>query len=186
MEIIKLLNSLRRLESEHIRLVSELALVNKPLAASMLNVGFSVIEGLSQFNHDELKSKLMGVFEINRKSILTINTPLTFKETPFNVDIRNDCIELTKVKANERKILVTLRELVLMDTDVAVAVSGIDYESAATLADTPADIVEEIVYANRLSGLLKLAIKDINGLQDFLKATRLSQAGIQFDRLISH
>ena len=186
MEIIKLLNSLRRLETEHIRLVSELALVNKPLAASMLNVGFQVIEELAKFDHIELSAKLMGVFEINRKSILSLNEPLTFKESSFNVEAVNDCFELTKVKANERKILVTLRELVLMDTDIAVAVSGINYESAAILADTPADIVEEIVYANRLSGLLKLVIKDISGLGVLVKHKRLSHAGIQLDKIITH
>lgn len=186
MEINKLLTHLRKLECRHIKLVGDLAKVNKPLAASMLNVNFDVIDGLNSFSNDELTERLMTVFEINRRCILTINSPLELTTNDAPCRHSADCLELTQVKANERRILIAMRELALNDIDVAVAICKLTYEDAAELVETPADVVEECVYANHREGLLKLVIRDMRSLKKFMNVSRLSYAGIQFDRLVCH
>jgi hypothetical protein len=71
-----------------------------------------------------------------------------------------------------------------MDTDIGVAICRLDYKTAVELANTPLDIVEENVYASRNRGLLKLGVKDLKALKEFIAVERLSQAGIHFDKLV--
>lgn len=184
-EINQLLEHLRKLESEHLRLVCELAQTNKAIAAGMLNVSFDTLESLRNIPFDELDKCLINVFQVNRKSILTINSPLNFTNNDTSYSA-SDCIALTRVKASERKILMQMREIVREETAVGMISCNIDYNDAITLGNTPLDVVEDCVYANRNCGLLKLAIDDMKGLKEFMKVRRLSFAGIQFDRLLGY
>lgn len=184
MEINTLLNSLRRLECKHINLVCNLAKENKALAACMLNIPIDMMDKLEKIDPLEINQKLMSVFEINRRSLFTLEKPLTLPDNMVVMHEAHDNEIVGRIKSNERKIIVTMRELMQMDTDIGMVICRLNYQSAIELCNTPADMVEESVYASRNSGLLKLMVKDITGLYEFINTKRLSHAGLRYDRLV--
>lgn len=166
MDAVRILRDIRIREANMLRLIAQVAKKDRSIASAFFNYSFDVQQGLRGFT-PSMQQNLIDAFYENTQTIFRMRLSISQYETDYASTGKNlfgsNVADLTpfgkimhEIKAEERKILLLMRELAVKSPDTMKTCCGLNDCDMKKFREISVDSLVELSFQNRQATIFRL------------------------------
>lgn len=192
MDAVQILRDIRVREANLLKLIGEVSSRDKSIASAFFNYSFDVQERLRSLTDDMLGCVVDAFFE-NTSTLFRLNMSLNCDGLTGQFDQRADVSHvkdftengkrINAIRAQERKILLLMRELALISPDTLKTSCRLSDDEVKRFRDISIDALLELTFMQRNSTIFRLKFDSKKLMDEFISWLREPAAfGLVLDR----